>query len=61
MRFFFFFLAVPAPCGNSQARDPTPTTAVTMLSPRPLGHQGTPTLLAIMNILLLIAEDITIY
>ena len=29
---FFFFVAVPMACGNSQARDPTITTGVTQAS-----------------------------
>lgn len=33
MSYFFFFLAGPTACGNSLARDQTPTTAVTMPDP----------------------------
>lgn len=43
--FFFFFLATLAACRNLQARDQTQATvAVTMLNPKPLGHQGTPSI-----------------
>ena len=33
VRGFCLFLAAPAACGNSQARNQTPATAVTTLSP----------------------------
>ena len=44
----FLFLAVPVACGSSQARDQTHTTAVTMLDPQPLGHEGTPRVMVLL-------------